>query len=207
MNSAASAALRAAKEALRGEVKKKLLSMSKDEKLKQSRLIADKLINHDRFKNSHRISIYLSTDHEVHTVGILEQIFKMDKQCFIPKYDLNNQHMDMVRLYSLEDLAKLPLTKWNIKQPSDDDHREEALATGGLDLMVIPGLAFDKRGGRIGTGQGYYDVYIDRCLHDPSGRPYLVGLAFQEQILHSIPMDEHDIVADDVVFPDNTSEV
>ncbi|XP_022255094.1 5-formyltetrahydrofolate cyclo-ligase-like isoform X4 [Limulus polyphemus] len=199
MNSAASAALRAAKEAIRAEVKKKLKVMSKDEKFCQSKLITDKLINYDRFKNSHRISIYLNTDHEVQTNGILEYIFKMGKECFIPKYD---QHMDMVKLHSLEDLSKLPLTKWNIRQPADDDHREEALATGGLDLMVIPGLAFDKRGGRIGSGQGYYDIYIDRCLHDPSGRPYLLGLAFQEQMLHSIPMDEHDIIADDILFPD-----
>ncbi|XP_013786773.1 5-formyltetrahydrofolate cyclo-ligase-like isoform X2 [Limulus polyphemus] len=202
MNSAASAALRAAKEAIRAEVKKKLKVMSKDEKFCQSKLITDKLINYDRFKNSHRISIYLNTDHEVQTNGILEYIFKMGKECFIPKYDSNSQHMDMVKLHSLEDLSKLPLTKWNIRQPADDDHREEALATGGLDLMVIPGLAFDKRGGRIGSGQGYYDIYIDRCLHDPSGRPYLLGLAFQEQMLHSIPMDEHDIIADDILFPD-----
>ncbi|XP_013786771.1 5-formyltetrahydrofolate cyclo-ligase-like isoform X1 [Limulus polyphemus] len=202
MNSAASAALRAAKEAIRAEVKKKLKVMSKDEKFCQSKLITDKLINYDRFKNSHRISIYLNTDHEVQTNGILEYIFKMGKECFIPKYDSNSQHMDMVKLHSLEDLSKLPLTKWNIRQPADDDHREEALATGGLDLIVVPGLAFDKRGGRIGRGGGYYDTYLNRCLHDPHGRPYTIGLAFAEQLLHSVPMDVHDVIMDEVFYPD-----
>ncbi|XP_013778624.1 5-formyltetrahydrofolate cyclo-ligase-like [Limulus polyphemus] len=202
MNSAASTALRAAKEALRVEVKKKLLSMSKDEKIRQTKLITEKLLNYERFKNSHRISLYLSTEHEVQTHGILEQILNMGKECFVPKYDPNSQHMYMVKLHSTDDLPKLSLMNWSNGQKVEDSIRDDALVAGGLDLMVIPGLAFDKRGGRIGTGQGYYDVYIDQCLHDPHGRPYLIGLAFQEQILHSIPMDEHDFVADDILYPD-----
>ncbi|XP_076322540.1 5-formyltetrahydrofolate cyclo-ligase-like [Tachypleus tridentatus] len=202
MNSAASTALRAAKEALRVEVRKKLLSMSKDEKIRQTKLVTEKLLNYERFKNSRRISLYLSTEHEVQTHGILEKILNMEKECFVPKYDPNSQHMYMVKLHSTDDLSKLSVINWSNSETAEDNILDDALVAGGLDLMVIPGLAFDKRGGRIGTGHGYYDAYIDRCLHDPHGRPYLIGLAFQEQILHSIPMDEHDIVTDDVLYAD-----
>lgn len=74
---------------------------------------------------------------------------------------------------------------------------------GGLDLMIVPGLAFTKRGHRLGGGKGYYDVYVQNCSHDPHGRPYTIGLAFKEQILHSIPTDVHDFMVDEVIYPDN----
>ncbi|UYV72557.1 MTHFS [Cordylochernes scorpioides] len=110
--------------------------------------------------------------------------------------------MEMVKLYSMKDYEALENLLWDMKQPGDNDTREEALATGGLDLVLVPGLAFTKKGHRIGSGKGYYDWYIDRCLHDPNGRPYTIGLAYREQILHSIPTEEHDFMVDEVIFPD-----
>lgn len=74
---------------------------------------------------------------------------------------------------------------------------------GGLDLMIVPGLAFTKKGHRLGGGKGYYDVYVQNCSHDPHGRPYTIGLAFNEQILHSIPTDVHDFMVDEVIYPDS----
>ncbi|XP_023239705.1 5-formyltetrahydrofolate cyclo-ligase-like [Centruroides sculpturatus] len=199
---AAAAALRAAKDAVRSELKKKLSSLSLEERTKQSKIVAEQLLQNERFKGSNRISIYLSTEHEVQTEGILKHLFDVGKEVFIPKYDTKSHLMEMVKLHSMEDFSTLPLTSWKIKQPADDDVREEALATGGLDLMLVPGLAFTKRGHRIGRGKGYYDHYYNRCLHDPNGRPYTVALAFREQILHSIPLEEHDFVVDEVIYPE-----
>jgi 5-formyltetrahydrofolate cyclo-ligase len=69
---------------------------------------------------------------EVRTEEILQDLFAQGKTCFIPKYQSTaSNHMDMLRLHSMQDMETLPLTSWNIKQPSDDDFtREEALATG-----------------------------------------------------------------------------
>lgn len=103
------------------------------------------------FESSQRISIYLSTEDEISTIGILQQIFKQNKLCFVPRYShfrplhLSFQHlgrsriicryqgeiMEMVKLESMEDYEKLPLTKWNIKQPGLKEKRENALETGG----------------------------------------------------------------------------
>lgn len=69
--------------------------------------------------------------------------------------------------------------------------------------MIVPGLAFTQKGHRLGGGKGYYDVYVQNCSHDPHGRPYTIGLAFNEQILHSIPTDVHDFMVDEVIYPDN----
>lgn len=199
---AASAAVRAAKKAIRTELKKKISSLTLEEKTKQSNIVAEQLFQNERFKSSNRISVYLSTEHEVQTEGILKYLFDIGKEIFIPKYDTKSHLMEMVKLHSMDDFSTLPLTSWKIKQPADNDIREEALATGGLDLMLVPGLAFTKLGHRIGRGKGYYDYYYDRCLHDPHGRPYTIALAFKEQILHSIPIEEHDFVVDEVIYPE-----
>jgi len=156
---------------------------------------------------SHRVSIYLSVDREVSTLATIREVLNnSDKDCFIPKYDAASRHMDMVKLHSMADFENLPLTKWNIKQPADDDLREEALASGGLDLMIVPGLAFTESGQRLGSGRGYYDAYSDRCQHDPHGRPYTIAIAFKQQMCRSLPMDIHDVEVDEVIFPDDDDD-
>lgn len=112
--------------------------------------------------------------------------------------------MDMVRLYDLDDYDKLPLTKWNIKQPADDEVREEALDTeGGLDLILIPGLAFTRAGERCGRGRGYYDAYLAKVQQKQGGLPATVALAFKEQILEEVPTDHHDVRIDKVLFTES----
>jgi len=206
MASIATTALRAAKAALRGELKKRIANIPHEELYEQSKIVTEKVLENSRFKSSRRVSIYLCIDEEirVQTVGILEQIFKQDKECFVPKFTPNSHLMSMLKLESLEDYAKLVADNWEVKAPTDEDlKRENANATGGLDLMIVPGLAFTKRGHRLGGGKGYYDVYVQNCSHDPHGRPYTIGLAFNEQILHTIPTDVHDFEVDEVIYPDN----
>jgi len=107
--------------------------------------------------------------------------------------------MDMVKLDSMEDFFSLPLTSWNIRQPSEDDEREEALLSGGLDLIVVPGLGFTKHGLRLGRVKGYYDNYIKKCIDNSEKKPYLVGLAFSTQICDDLPVTERDMVLDHVI--------
>lgn len=70
---------------------------------------------------------------EVRTEAILQHMFSSGKVCFIPRYQSDSNHMDMLQLNSMEDLNSLPITSWNIRQPADNDtQREEALATGNF---------------------------------------------------------------------------
>lgn len=86
------------------------------------------LINLPEYEKSERISLYLSTKDEVDTIPILKNIFNSKKSAFVPRYI--GKTMEMVKLTSMEDYENLPLTKWNIKQPSASDKRENALETG-----------------------------------------------------------------------------
>ncbi|XP_075016021.1 5-formyltetrahydrofolate cyclo-ligase isoform X2 [Calonectris borealis] len=127
----AAAALRAAKRALRGELRQRLRSLGAAEKQRQSRLLTRKVIGHPKYQESKRIAIFLSMPDEIQTEEIIKDIFKQGKECFIPRYKPHSNHMDMLKLSSAEDISSLTLTSWNILQPSDDDSvREEALAGG-----------------------------------------------------------------------------
>ncbi|XP_050932163.1 5,10-methenyltetrahydrofolate synthetase (5-formyltetrahydrofolate cyclo-ligase) [Lates calcarifer] len=195
------AALRAAKQALRTEIKRRVAALSDGEKQRQSLVVSQKLFKHPKYVSSERIAVFLSMDDEVRTKEIIKHVFKLGKSCFIPRYKSNSSHMDMLKLNSLQDIETLPLTSWNIRQPAEDDNsREEALATGGLDLILMPGLGFDQLGKRLGRGKGFYDTYLERCIRHPKGKPYTIALAFKEQLCQEIPVDDNDVLIDEVLY-------
>lgn len=72
--------------------------------------------------------------------------------------------------------------------------------TGGLDLILMPGLGFDQAGNRLGRGKGFYDTYLERCIKHPKGKPYTVALAYKEQLCQSIPVDDNDVLIDEVLY-------
>ena len=75
--------------------------------------------------------------------------------------------------------CRLPKTKWNVSQPEDPEARENALDNGfGLDLMVVPGVAFTVGGDRLGRGKGYYDTYLQRLAANAGRLPVTVGVGF-----------------------------
>ena len=106
----------------------------------------------------------------------------------------------MVGLKSLNDLSSLPKTKWDIPQPTEDEEREDCLVTGGIDLILTPGLAFTQCGSRLGRGKGYYDKFFE-LYKSKFAPPYLIGLALQPSMVNNIPVTENDVKLDEVLFP------
>ncbi|XP_034004586.1 5-formyltetrahydrofolate cyclo-ligase [Trematomus bernacchii] len=195
------AALRAAKQALRKEIKRRVAALSDEEKLRQSSVLSKQLFRHPKYVSCKRIAVFLSMHDEVRTEEIIRDVFKCGKSCFIPRYESSSNHMDMLQLRSLQDMETLPLTAWNIQQPAaEDSSREEALSAGGLDLILMPGLGFDSLGNRLGRGKGFYDTYLERCMKHPKGKPYTIALAFKEQLLPEIPVDDNDVLIDEVLY-------
>ncbi|XP_045416569.1 5-formyltetrahydrofolate cyclo-ligase isoform X5 [Lemur catta] len=131
----AAAAVRGAKRSLRAELKQRLRALSAEERLRQSHLLTQQVIAHSQYQKSKRISIFLSMQDEIDTEEIIRDIFLQGKACFIPRYQFQSSHMDMVRLASPEEISSLPKTSWNIHQPGEGDVREEALSTGLTNTM------------------------------------------------------------------------
>uniref|UniRef100_UPI00398F6B19 5-formyltetrahydrofolate cyclo-ligase isoform X2 n=1 Tax=Pristiophorus japonicus TaxID=55135 RepID=UPI00398F6B19 len=190
------ATLRAAKKVLRLDMKRRVAALSGPERQRQT----EALIAHPKYQNCQRIAVFLSMSDEIQTEDIIKDVFQRGKECFIPRYKPRSNHMDMVKLGSAEEIQHLPLTSWNIRQPAEDNSLEEALTSGGLDLILMPGLGFDKHGNRLGRGKGYYDTYLERCLQHPKGKPYTIALAFKEQICQQVPVTETDEPIDEVLY-------
>ncbi|XP_043593198.1 5-formyltetrahydrofolate cyclo-ligase isoform X2 [Bombus pyrosoma] len=188
------AGIKSAKSALRKKMKDIITQLNTEEKQRQSMKVFDKLCSLPQFQESTRISLYLSTKDEIDTIEILKYIFERKKVVFVPRY--KGKEMEMVKLLSMQDYETLPLTKWNIKQPNVNELRENALQTGGLDLILIPGVAFTANGKRLGHGMGYYDKFLDLCLKKQQKIPHLIALAFNEQLCEDIPTSENDILLD-----------
>lgn len=194
-------ALRVSKQTLRKEIKKRVAALSEHEKQRQSLVVTQKLLTHPKYLCSQRIAVFLSMDDEVRTDSIIKHMFSAGKSCFIPRYQRHSSHMDMLRLGSEEEIHRLPLTSWNIRQHGEDRGAgEEALEAGGLDLILMPGLGFDLTGRRLGRGKGFYDTYLERCMKHPSGKPYTIALAYSEQICEQVPVDQRDVLIDEVLF-------
>lgn len=211
------AGLQAAKVVLRKKMKEKLGSLTAESKAQQSRRVTEKLLAMSQYRTARSVALYLrwvlkpcissnialstSMDDEIDTESIVADVLTGGKQCFIPRYEMGSSRMEMVRLRDLEDLASLPRTKWNIRQPELTEEREEALEAG-LDLIIVPGLAFSRAGARCGRGRGYYDAYLARAATSLSSSPPLtIALAFNEQLLEEVPTDSHDHTIDLVITP------
>lgn len=108
--------------------------------------------------------------------------------------------MTMVRINSLDELGSLPKTKWNIPQPLEGDGREDCLESGGLDLILAPGLGFTRDGWRLGRGKGYYDNFL-RTYNASFQPPYIIGLALKPCVMDNIPCTPNDFKLDEVVYP------
>ncbi|CAO0794409.1 unnamed protein product [Mucor circinelloides] len=199
------------KKQLRKDMASRLSSLGTAELKKQSESVRQKLQEMDVFRASKNISIYISMPNsEIITTDIIHDLLKSDKNCFIPRCTKNN--MDMVKIIDIDDFESLPVNKWNIPEPPLDQPRSDAIDDNygnGLDLILVPGVAFDKERNRIGHGKGYYDRYIKKCniWADEHGidRPKTIALSLNEQIVDvgDIPLEETDEQLDFVLTPSN----
>ncbi|XP_053961860.1 5-formyltetrahydrofolate cyclo-ligase [Anastrepha ludens] len=184
------------KKVLRQRMKAEVIpAISAESVARQSKAIFEKVIASEAFRQAADVSIYLSTGSEVDTLPLLRELFNQQKNVFVPTY--SGKLMEMVRVKDWADYESLPLTKWNIKQPSAKEGRENALTNGrGIDLFLMPGVAFTLSGGRMGHGMGYYDSFLKRYFDTyPEKKPTLMALAFRQQIVDesTLPLEPHDV--------------
>lgn len=191
-----------AKNILRLQLVKLLLSMKEEEKRAQSLILHKKLFKLPQFAKALKISCYCSTANEVDTKPIIEEIFKLKKQLYIPRYSYRFKKMYMERIEDMNDYQEMMARKGVIRpQPRYSDYREDAMDVGGLNLMIVNGLAFTKGGKRLGSGGGYYDNYIKKHRQAKLSEFIAVGLAFREQIFPYLPSHFHDVKMDLVLYP------
>jgi 5-formyltetrahydrofolate cyclo-ligase len=162
----------------------------------QSRSITGTLIGRKEFQTANRILIYLSKDGEVGTDHLLGRAFELGKRVCVPVVDRGNDELRISELPGPE--IGFLLGAFGVREPAEGDLN--FVTPDKIDLVVVPGLAFDRRGGRIGYGKGYYDRLLSRL----SSQVPRIALAFEFQVLDTVPQDENDIQVDTIITEKNT---
>ncbi|CAJ0905894.1 9141_t:CDS:2 [Entrophospora sp. SA101] len=190
-----SKSIKSLKRALRTETRELLSKIPLDVIEQESLIVTRRLLSIKEYQNSKKVSIYLSTPNsEISTKAIIKDIFDKEKICYVPR--CNGDYMEMVRLKSYQDYLSLPLNRWNIPEPNLDEKLE-------LDLIIMPGLAFDIERNRLGHGKGYYDKFLANCqklsIENKKNLPITIAIVLESQILKKIPTTNYDIKPDIVL--------
>ncbi|KZT23640.1 5-formyltetrahydrofolate cyclo-ligase [Neolentinus lepideus HHB14362 ss-1] len=205
-------ALQANKLVLRKSIDATLRALPTANVKEQSHAITTRVLALPAFAQSRTVSCYLSMPAaEVDTSSLVTEILRAGKSLFVPRIDRSTEgRMEFLKVYGEEDLQAFPSGHWGIREPEyiRDGQRRlsvEDVASEGLDMILVPGVAFDRSLSRLGHGKGYYDRFISTYTSLPGReRPLLVALALREQVLDvgQVPITDHDWKMDMIVSPD-----
>lgn len=172
------------KRILRARMRHLRREMTEVERTGQNERIRDMLARDKVWRNAERIAFYAALPDEVSTWDMLQDAWAQKKRVYLPRIDPRKK--GLMNFYRCESLTDLERGKMGIREPVATEDR---LLEGLPDLMLIPGLAFDRCGNRLGYGGGFYDRFLSS--HSGSGCKRL-GLAFEFQLLPQVPHDGHD---------------
>ncbi len=153
-----------------------------------SDMIFEKLISQTEYKNADYVFIYVSMKNEVSTTKIINRALKDGKTVAVP-VSLKNRKMYFVKIDRLDNLVKNSL---GVYEPVCGEEKE--IIPSENTLLIVPGVAFDIYGARMGYGGGYYDTYIEKY-----GVENTIALAFDIQIRENIPREQHDKIMKKII--------
>lgn len=172
------------KKSIRQMIREQKKQLTFKEVEKRSVRILDRFYQSSVFKESGKIYTYVNYNQEVQTQLLIARALSLGKQVFVPRVE--NDDMDFYAIHSPENLSP---GAYGILEPGKDCIKD----TAPSGLMIMPGLAFDRSGRRIGYGGGFYDRYISRY---PDFKK--IALCFDFQIFHEIKTEAFDIPVDGI---------
>jgi 5-formyltetrahydrofolate cyclo-ligase len=231
---AAADALRDLKKELRKQVRQEIQQYSAEQLNEESLAVWNRVQLLSLYQSASTVGVFLSMpQNEINSYPFIDELLKQEKKIYVPQVGADFEKSDMDLLLVSEpqlsstspvdgaELAKLvpfyqawPRNKWGIPEPPKGDDSEIIAQPGDIDLLIVPGLAFDASGNRLGQGKGYYDRFISKMKAGTARRPALVGVCLQCQLLSgndaqggAIPMSQHDQPMDIVVTPNQVIHI
>lgn len=145
-----------------------------------------KLSRHPRLADAHTVLLYSALPDEVPTQPLLSRLATEGKTVLLPRV-VNDTDMELRRYTGLHDLEQ---GAFGIMEPTGELFTDY----DDIDVAVIPGMAFDREGHRLGRGKGYYDRFLTQLPHT-----YKIGICFPFQLVDHVPTDAHDILMNEVI--------
>lgn len=186
------ASVKDTKASLREQVLERRDAMSAEARDTSSREIIRNVIGLEPYRDSDVVLAYAGFGSELRTDEFLRRTLELGKTLLLPKVNRETKSLD---LYEVRDLEHgLKAGTWGIREPDPDLCVPSDI--GYVDFVLVPGVAFDGRGGRLGYGAGFYDGLL-------AGRrvsqTWLVAGAFEVQMVENVPMLEHDVTLDLII--------
>ncbi len=176
------------KKHIRSKILLRLKTQKEEDRNKKSRLIKEKLLKRGVFKKAKKVMFYLAFGGEVNTTEMIKEAQRLGKTVAVPACIRSR----VIKPCLLTKRARLKRGRYGIYEPAI----KRFLNPQDLDLVVVPGVAFDKKGRRLGRGKGYYDTFLNKLPK----RTVSFGLAFDFQVLPAVPVHAHDVNVHEVIF-------
>ncbi len=175
------------KKELRRQIRQLKNKFTDSERTAQGALIQDMLESSESFQKAKSILLYWAMNDEVPTQNLVNKWYK-EKAIYLPV--INGDDLKIVRY--LGESSLVAGDKYGIPEPAGEaiDNEED------IELVIVPGVAFDRNNNRMGRGAGYYDRILRRI---PAAK--MIGLAFDFQMTENVPVEEHDIKMDEIINP------
>ncbi len=189
------------KQLLRREITERLGNLDAAAVASASREACARLMARPEFASARRVMLFVPIGHELDPARIALECQRLAKTLWLPRTNWDTRTMVAARApsWNVEGLVQ---GRHGLREPAPS---AEVAPIDTLGLILVPGLAFDPRGGRLGRGAGFYDRFLADLRH-ADGKASFVALALDEQILESVPMDRHDVFMDLIVTPTRTLE-
>ncbi len=173
------------KAAIRKEILERRKSQEPEVRAAHGRSIVTTLVRRGEFLKAKAVLLYLSKDEEVATDDLVAKAFESGKRVFVPVVNRDSDELGISELPGPD--TRYQSGPFGVREPVAEDL--SLVSPEVIDLVVAPGVAFDRKGGRLGYGKGYYDRLLSRL--GPSVTR--VALAFDFQVLDAVPQNESDI--------------
>jgi len=174
---------------IRSKILLRLKTQKEEDRNRKSNLITRKLLRNKVFKKAKIVMFYIAFGGEVNTEEMIREAKKIGKLVCVPVCRKDRETMQPA---IFEDHAKLKKGPYGVLEPVT----QVQVKPEDLDLIIVPGLAFDKKGNRLGRGKGCYD----RFLSTLSEKTPSIGLAFDFQLLPLIPTTCYDVSVKEIIF-------
>ena len=183
--------VREKKQEVRNEIAAFFNSLADDVLATNTRVIENRLFEFANFLESKIVLLYVNAENEVATENIIKRAYEFNKIVVLPAFDPAKSTMKLMKVDNPQkDLITGPR---GILEP--DPTRCKRVPLDCIDIAIVPGVAMDEKGGRIGSGDGYYD----RIIPDLPLTTRKVGLVFEGQLTPQVPMESHDKHVDIII--------
>ena len=183
--------IREKKQEIRNNIATILENLSDKEIAKKTKQIEDNLFEFANFLEAKIVLLYINKKSEVASRNIIKRCLDYNKIVILPAFNIKTYEIKLMKVDALDnDLITGPR---GILEP--DINRCKIVPVDCVDLAIIPGVAFDEKGGRIGTGEGYYDRFVPKL----SITTRKVAIALECQIIQQVPVESHDNHVDIII--------